>query len=92
MRRCDTGDWELPSGHVDAGESASEAAVRQTAEESGITVEVTGLVGIYTDPGHVIAEPRFRLVPPRPRGYLGRGVREREGQAPGGLTRLAHSR
>ena len=27
--------------------------------------------------------------PPRPRGYLRRGVRPREGQAPGGLTRLA---
>jgi 8-oxo-dGTP diphosphatase len=62
VRRCDTGDWELPGGHVDPGESASDAAVRETAEESGITVEVTGLVGIYTDPGHVIADPRDGLV------------------------------
>jgi 8-oxo-dGTP diphosphatase len=58
VRRCDTGDWELPGGHVDPGESATEAAVRETAEESGITVQVTGLAGIYTDPGHVIADPR----------------------------------
>jgi 8-oxo-dGTP diphosphatase len=62
VRRCDTGDWELPGGHVDPGESASDAAVRETAEESGITVVVTGLVGIYTDPGHVIADPRAGLV------------------------------
>jgi len=62
VRRCDTGDWELPGGHVDPGESASDAAVRETAEESGITVQVTGLVGIYTDPGHVIASPREGLV------------------------------
>jgi 8-oxo-dGTP pyrophosphatase MutT (NUDIX family) len=62
VRRCDTGDWELPGGHVDPGESASDAAVRETAEESGITVEVIGLVGIYTDPGHVIADPRAGLV------------------------------
>jgi 8-oxo-dGTP pyrophosphatase MutT (NUDIX family) len=62
VRRCDTGDWELPGGHVDPGESASDAAVRETAEESGITVEVTGLVGIYTDPGHVIADPRTGVV------------------------------
>jgi 8-oxo-dGTP pyrophosphatase MutT (NUDIX family) len=41
VRRCDTGDWELPGGHVDPGESASDAAVRETAEESGMTVEVT---------------------------------------------------
>jgi 8-oxo-dGTP diphosphatase len=62
VRRCDTGDWELPGGHVDPGESAADAAVRETAEESGITVEVTGLAGIYTDPGHVIADPRAGLV------------------------------
>jgi 8-oxo-dGTP pyrophosphatase MutT (NUDIX family) len=58
VRRCDTGDWELPGGHVDPGESASDAAIRETAEESGITVEITALAGIYTDPGHVIADPR----------------------------------
>jgi len=62
VRRCDTGDWELPGGHVEPGESASDAAVRETAEESGVTVEITGLVGIYTDPGHVIADPRAGLV------------------------------
>ena len=62
VRRCDTGDWELPGGHVDPGESAADAAVRETAEESGITVEVTGLAGIYTDPGHIIADPRAGLV------------------------------
>jgi NUDIX domain len=49
VRRCDTGDCELPGGHVDPGESASDAAVRETAEESGITMQVTGLAGIYTD-------------------------------------------
>ena len=62
VRRCDTGDWELPGGHVDPGESASDAAVRETAEESGMTMEVTGLVGIYTDPGHVIADPHAGLL------------------------------
>jgi 8-oxo-dGTP pyrophosphatase MutT (NUDIX family) len=50
VRRCDTGDWELPGGHVDPGESAADTAVRETVEESGITVEITGLAGIYTDP------------------------------------------
>jgi hypothetical protein len=51
VRRCDTGDWELPGGHVDPGESAADAAIRETAEESGMTIEVTGLVGIYPLPG-----------------------------------------
>ena len=32
VRRCDSGTWELPGGRVDVGESAVEAAVRETAE------------------------------------------------------------
>jgi ADP-ribose pyrophosphatase YjhB (NUDIX family) len=39
-----------------------QAMIAETAEESGMTVEVTGLVGIYTDPGHVIAGPDAGLV------------------------------
>ena len=31
-----------------------QAAVRETREETGIDCEITGLVGIYTDPRHVI--------------------------------------
>jgi ADP-ribose pyrophosphatase YjhB (NUDIX family) len=51
VRRRDTGDWELPGGRVEPGESATDAAVRETAEESGVNVEITGVVGICTDPG-----------------------------------------
>ena len=40
---------------MDLGESIADAAVREVAEETGLTVELTGLVGIYTDPGHVMA-------------------------------------
>jgi ADP-ribose pyrophosphatase YjhB (NUDIX family) len=54
VRRCDSGAWELPGGRVDVGETAVEAAVRETAEESGVRVEVTGLAGLFTDPGHVV--------------------------------------
>ena len=39
---------------MDLGESLPQAAVRETLEETGIHVEITGLVGIYTDPRHVI--------------------------------------
>jgi 8-oxo-dGTP diphosphatase len=55
VRRCDSGIWELPGGRVDVGESAVEAAVRETAEEAGIPVVVTGIVGLFTDPGHVVS-------------------------------------
>jgi 8-oxo-dGTP diphosphatase len=54
VRRCDSGAWEMPGGRVDVGETAVEAAVRETAEEAGMRVEVTGLAGLFTDPGHVV--------------------------------------
>jgi 8-oxo-dGTP pyrophosphatase MutT (NUDIX family) len=54
IRRSDNGNWALPGGGMDLGESLPHTAVRETAEETGIDVEVTGLVGIYTDPRHVI--------------------------------------
>jgi len=54
IRRSDNDNWALPGGAIDLGESMIDAAIRETAEETGIDCEVTGLVGIYTDPKHVI--------------------------------------
>lgn len=54
IRRTDNDNWAVPGGAMDLGESLPAAAVRETLEESGIEVEITGLVGIYTDPRHVI--------------------------------------
>lgn len=54
IRRSDNDNWALPGGGMDPGESLPQTAVRETVEETGIDVEVTGLVGIYTDPRHVI--------------------------------------
>jgi 8-oxo-dGTP diphosphatase len=54
VRRRDSGLWELPGGQVDVGETAEEAGIRETREESGVSVVVTGIVGLFTDPGHVV--------------------------------------
>lgn len=53
-RRTDNGNWTMPSGAMDPGESLSATAVRETLEETGITVRLTDVAGIYTDPRHVI--------------------------------------
>jgi 8-oxo-dGTP pyrophosphatase MutT (NUDIX family) len=44
----------MPGGAHDPGESLSMTAVRETQEETGITIRPIGVSGIYTDPRHVI--------------------------------------
>lgn len=55
QRRADNGMWALPGGAMNLGESVAGCAVRETKEETGLDVEVVGIVGIYSDPGHVFA-------------------------------------
>ena len=54
VQRADTGNWELPGGAVEPGESARDAVKREVEEETRVQITVTGLAGAYTDPGHVI--------------------------------------
>ncbi|GAB2478226.1 NUDIX domain-containing protein [Promicromonospora xylanilytica] len=54
IHRTDNDLWALPGGGIDPGETVREAGVRETEEETGYHVRITGLVGIYTDPRHVI--------------------------------------
>ena len=48
------GLWSLPGGYVDRGEDVEEAARREVLEETGLTADVTGIVGIYSEPGHPV--------------------------------------
>ena len=53
-RRLDNGQWCLPGGGVEAGESPSEAVVREVSEETGLRVRVKRLVGVYSDPNQLV--------------------------------------
>ncbi|MEZ0089560.1 NUDIX hydrolase [Streptacidiphilus sp. EB129] len=55
QRRTDSGPWALPGGGMELDDSLPGAAVREVREETGLDVEITGLVGTYTDPRHIIA-------------------------------------
>ena len=55
IRRTDNNYWSIPGGGLEPGESLSQAVAREVMEETGIACEVTGLVGIYSDPNHVAA-------------------------------------
>lgn len=60
IRRRDTGRWALPGGIVDWGEDLADAANRELAEETGLTLTALGrLIGVYS---HAERDPRFHSV------------------------------
>jgi 8-oxo-dGTP pyrophosphatase MutT (NUDIX family) len=49
-KRKDSGWWGFPGGAVEPGETIARTAVREVLEETGLTVKVTRLLGVYSDP------------------------------------------
>jgi ADP-ribose pyrophosphatase YjhB (NUDIX family) len=49
-----SGLWSFPAGYVNRGEVLEEAAAREVLEELGITVRLTGLVGVYSERGSAV--------------------------------------
>lgn len=47
--------FALPGGFIDAGECAEAAALRELREETNLTVQLVGLLGVYSDP---LRDPR----------------------------------
>lgn len=64
-KRTDNGQWCLPGGGIDPGESANEACIREVLEETGLLVEVKKLIGVYSNPNQLIEYAdgnRFQII------------------------------
>ncbi len=56
-KRTDNGEWCLPGGGVDSGESVAEACEREVWEETGLRVRVKRLVGVYSHSDMLVVYP-----------------------------------
>jgi 8-oxo-dGTP pyrophosphatase MutT (NUDIX family) len=52
--RRDTGQWALPGGAQNLGETPAECAVRECREETGVEAQVIGFLGVFSDPEHIV--------------------------------------
>jgi ADP-ribose pyrophosphatase YjhB (NUDIX family) len=53
-RREDTELWSIPGGAMEPGESIAQTVVREVKEETGLDVEPVSILGVYSNPRHVV--------------------------------------
>jgi ADP-ribose pyrophosphatase YjhB (NUDIX family) len=53
-RRDDNELWSIPGGAMEVGERIADTILREVKEETGLDVEPDGIVGIYSNPRHVV--------------------------------------
>jgi ADP-ribose pyrophosphatase YjhB (NUDIX family) len=58
LQRTDNDLWTIPTGGLKTNETITACGIRECHEETGIAIAITGLVGVFSDPGHVIAYSR----------------------------------
>lgn len=56
-QRTDNGQWCLPGGRIEAGESVAEACIREVWEETCLIIRVVRLLGVYSDPHKLVVYP-----------------------------------
>jgi 8-oxo-dGTP pyrophosphatase MutT (NUDIX family) len=69
LRRSD-GLWSVPGGGLEPGERLDQAVVREVREETGLEVEPTALIGVYSDPEYIFTYPNGHQVQPITTSYL----------------------
>ncbi len=57
QKRTDFDEWAPPGGGLDLGETLAECAIREVFEETGMHVEITGLISIYSEPKFDVLYP-----------------------------------
>lgn len=62
LQRTDNDLWTIPTGGLKTNETIAQCGIRECHEETGIHVQITGLVGVFSDPGHLIAYSRHGRV------------------------------
>ena len=54
LKRIDNDLWTIPTGSLKKGETITECGVRECREETGLDIEILGLIGVFTTPDHII--------------------------------------
>jgi ADP-ribose pyrophosphatase YjhB (NUDIX family) len=65
QRRADFEAWGLPGGVMEPGESLLQALHREVREETGLSIRVERLIGLYTSPEFMVRYPNGRRRPTR---------------------------
>jgi 8-oxo-dGTP pyrophosphatase MutT (NUDIX family) len=54
---ADKNIWVTPGGLIEPGEQPAAAAMRETLEETGLEIQITGVLGVYGGPDLIIDYP-----------------------------------